>query len=275
MLCSLIEDDAWSYSIAQNLIESGAKLGLKDSNGFNALMYACFYERTNILELFLNAPGDYNLLTKDKYGNTAFHLASLGRTEQNCTILHKLAAKFNIDVQSKVGKNYFDHTPYDLCKLNGHETCLKNLYNKSVQFMLNDTFLNSKKDINLLQTSMDPLINNSVIPQITLNQDDKNTIDTKGDSELFSQVKRESKSLEIDKPIFKSSCESISVRGQSADVYEFKKNTITASLRLKQFQRSSKEPNPLDTYKFLFVMKEPLIKQADHHIKQIFAKKIK
>ena len=72
MLCSLIEDPAWSYSIAQNLIEKGADLALKDSNGYNALMYACLYEVTHIIELFLNAPSDYNLLNTDTYGNTVF-----------------------------------------------------------------------------------------------------------------------------------------------------------------------------------------------------------
>lgn len=128
MLCSIIEDDSWAYGIAQNLIEKGAKLGLKDSNGHNALMYACLYERSNILELFLNAPGDYDLLAKDRYGNTAFHLASIGKTQHNCFILFKLALKFNIDPYTKIGKNYFGHTPFDICKLNNHESCLRNLY---------------------------------------------------------------------------------------------------------------------------------------------------
>jgi ankyrin repeat protein len=118
MLCSLIDDPAWSYSIAQNLIEKGASLSLKDSNGFNALMYASLYERTHIIELFLNAPSDYNMLSTDPYGNTVFHLASLGKCQKNCSLLHQMSNKFGIDPFSQVGKNFFGHTPYDICKLN-------------------------------------------------------------------------------------------------------------------------------------------------------------
>ena len=133
MLCSMIEDNSWSYSIAQNLIEKGADLGLKDSNGYNALMYASLYERTNILELFLNAPGDYNILSKDLYGNTVFHLASLGKCQKNCGILHEIANKFGVDPFIQVEKNFFGHMPYDICKLNNHDYCLRTLY-RSVNF---------------------------------------------------------------------------------------------------------------------------------------------
>jgi ankyrin repeat protein len=80
------------------LLENGAQLSHKDSHGFNALMYACLYERSNIAELILNAPGgDFNLLDKDNYGNTAFHLASLSRNDKLCFILAKLAQKFGIN----------------------------------------------------------------------------------------------------------------------------------------------------------------------------------
>ena len=129
MLCSLIEDDSWSYGIAQNLIEKGASMRIKDSNEQNSLMYACLYERAKLLDLFLNAPSDYDLLSKDKYGNTAFHLASIGQNEQSCSILHQMCLKFNIDPRKKLVKNHEGHTPYDLCKLNGHTNCVKNLYN--------------------------------------------------------------------------------------------------------------------------------------------------
>lgn len=118
MLCSLIDDNAWSYSIAQNLIEKGANLALKDSNGFNAIMYACLYERVHMLELFLNAPSDFSMLSMDTYGNTAFHLASLSKCQKSCALLHQMSNKFGIDPFSQVGKNFFGHTPYDICKLN-------------------------------------------------------------------------------------------------------------------------------------------------------------
>lgn len=78
MLCSLIENDTWAYNIAQMLLERGASLDSKDSNGHNPIMYACIYQRSNLLKLFLNNVGDYGLLKKDRLGNTVFHLASLG-----------------------------------------------------------------------------------------------------------------------------------------------------------------------------------------------------
>ena len=78
MLCSLIENDTWAYNIAQMLLERGASLDAIDSNGHNPLMYACIYQRSNLIQLFLNNVGDYGLLKKDRMGNTVFHLASLG-----------------------------------------------------------------------------------------------------------------------------------------------------------------------------------------------------
>ena len=79
MLCSLIEDSVWALNIAQCLLERGASIvDVTDSNGHNALMYACIYQRVELLECFLNIVGDYGLLYKDRFGNNVFHLASLG-----------------------------------------------------------------------------------------------------------------------------------------------------------------------------------------------------
>lgn len=121
MMCSMIEDDCWSYSLAQNLIEKGAKLGLKDSYGFNAFMYACLYEKHRILELFLNSPGDFSLYSKDHFGNTCFHLAALSKNDSICSILRKMVIKFN--QTQTIDQNKFNHAPVDLCKLNNHESC--------------------------------------------------------------------------------------------------------------------------------------------------------
>ena len=126
MLCCLVEDKNWSFSLAQTLIENGASLSLKDSNGYNAIMYACLYEREDLLDLFLKAPGDFNLFARDFFGNTAFHLASLNKSEKNCSLLHKLAIKLNLE-QTKLAlnKNNFSHTSFDLCRMNGHDNCVK------------------------------------------------------------------------------------------------------------------------------------------------------
>lgn len=128
MLCSLIEDKQWAYTIMQNLIEKGANIQLVDSNGHNALMYACLYNRSTLLALLLNASGDSNLYNKDTFGNTVFHLASLSPTDQNCMILNETFMKYQTDTTNKMIRNNLGHTPYDICQINGHENCIKYLY---------------------------------------------------------------------------------------------------------------------------------------------------
>jgi ankyrin repeat protein len=136
MLCSLLTSNEWAWRLTQDLLERGAFISCKDSNGHNALMYACLYERLPLLQLFSNAPGDYDILAVDKYGNTALHLASLSRSQAICTILHRLCQKFKINCFN-VKKNAFGHTPYDLCKMNGHLFCINTLYsNENNQIIL-------------------------------------------------------------------------------------------------------------------------------------------
>lgn len=79
------------------LIENGALLGKKDTLGYTALMYACLYERANLIELFANAMGgDFSFFDKDPYGNTIFHLAALSSNEKCCQLCFQLAQKFGI-----------------------------------------------------------------------------------------------------------------------------------------------------------------------------------
>ena len=136
MFCANIQDETWAYSIAQNLIEKGAKVGLKDPNGLNALMYACIHGKKNLVSLYLNAPGDYNLLSVDNFGNTAMHIASLGHTESICKILNDMCLKYDINPLTDIPKNKLGHTPCDLCVLNGHKTCIENLNSVNEYFTI-------------------------------------------------------------------------------------------------------------------------------------------
>lgn len=121
MYCSLIEDDTWSYSLAQMLVEKGASLSLKDNNGLNALMYACLYQRIKLVSLFLNAMGDFNILDCDSLGNTALHLASLGRNQAICNLLVEKCLKYNIN---ETPKNKAGIVPIQICQQNRHDRCV-------------------------------------------------------------------------------------------------------------------------------------------------------
>ena len=129
MFCASIEDETWAYGIAQNLLEKGAKLGLKDPNGLNALMYACIHAKESLVNLYLNALGDFHLLSVDNFGNTALHIASLGHNESICKTLCDVCVKYDINPYTDIPKNKLGHTTFDLCFVNGHKSCMEN-YNK-------------------------------------------------------------------------------------------------------------------------------------------------
>jgi hypothetical protein len=128
--CILIADDQIAYSIAQQLVENNASLSPVDSNGCNALMYAAMHERTGLLKFLVNLVDVDDLLCADKYGNTAMHLASLGKCQANCHLLNKVAfRKFNVESNGARLKNIYGHTPLDLCKFSNHHECVKMQFN--------------------------------------------------------------------------------------------------------------------------------------------------
>ena len=127
MYCSLIQDNAVAYSIAQQLIENDADLTLCDSpNAHTALMYAAVYERTVMLRLLLDIIDLDDFLRRDKLGNTAMHWTSLSKCQFNCHLMNKIAfRKFNLESNSAKIRNSFGHTPADLCRFNNHYDCVK------------------------------------------------------------------------------------------------------------------------------------------------------
>jgi hypothetical protein len=148
IMCTFIEDDHWSYNIAQNLIEKGGIVGRKDHNGLNALMYACLNQKLSLFKLYAKTVGDYSLTSTDNFSNTVMHMASLSPNESMCLCLQELCFKYGLNVLQL--KNKFGHTPYDLCLLMNHRQCLSNyaIFKK----------LESKSDKNLNSTS-EPLFN--------------------------------------------------------------------------------------------------------------------
>lgn len=201
MLCSLIEDDAWSYSIAQNLIENGASVNRRDVNGYTALMYACLYERIRLVELFCDSlDGQFNIFEKDIYGNTAFHLASLSYSQRLCLILDKLAARYGLRKKAHHMKNFFGHSSADLCKLNAHNYCLKHIHAQQHQ-----------KSVHFFNVAQPP-----AVPLITVNG-----MQQKGDNSAVQSLNDFRKrsflvsTILFDKPLHKSS--TCSLRDENAD----------------------------------------------------------
>jgi ankyrin repeat protein len=124
IMCTFIEDDHWSYNIAQNLIEKGGIIGKRDHNGLNALMYACLNQKESLFRLYAKTVGDYSLSATDNFGSTVMHMASLGQNESLCMCLQDLCLKYGLNILQM--KNKFGHTPFDLCLLMNHKKCIDN-----------------------------------------------------------------------------------------------------------------------------------------------------
>ncbi|CAF4560304.1 unnamed protein product [Rotaria socialis] len=76
ILCSYVENDRWSLSIAQNLLEKGAKVALEDHARRNALHHACALQRMHLVQLYLSCL-DFNIEAKDCEGNTCLHYVAI------------------------------------------------------------------------------------------------------------------------------------------------------------------------------------------------------
>uniref|UniRef100_A0A1I8IT17 ANK_REP_REGION domain-containing protein n=1 Tax=Macrostomum lignano TaxID=282301 RepID=A0A1I8IT17_9PLAT len=97
ILCSLVRDRCWSVSLARLLLEKGAKVGLKDRRGMNALHYACAHGREELAELFLQAI-DYRVDAADGYRNSAMHYAVRGGRLRIVEALAKVLQRLQLPV---------------------------------------------------------------------------------------------------------------------------------------------------------------------------------
>ncbi|CAM2710842.1 unnamed protein product [Rotaria socialis] len=104
ILCSYVENDRWSLSIAQNLLEKGAKVALEDHARRNALHHACALQRMHLVQLYLSCL-DFNIEAKDCEGNTCLHYVAITGNCEIADLLMKTAEKMDIHLDQCVNRD--------------------------------------------------------------------------------------------------------------------------------------------------------------------------
>ena len=108
-LCFLDDEDK-AFGLAKMLLENGAELGLQDTQGLNALSYACILKRKKLVTLFLRFV-DYNLNAVDRDANTAlFHAITVGDLPIAKMLVKKLKYyDLSVDTQNHKGETPLIH----------------------------------------------------------------------------------------------------------------------------------------------------------------------
>ncbi|CAF1053992.1 unnamed protein product [Rotaria sordida] len=104
ILCAYIENDRWSLSLAQNLLEKGAKIALEDHARRNALHHACALQRIHLVQLYLSCL-DFNLDARDCEGNTCLHYVAITGNCEIAELLIKSAEKMDIHLDQYVNRD--------------------------------------------------------------------------------------------------------------------------------------------------------------------------
>ncbi|KAL9951558.1 hypothetical protein ACROYT_G044242 [Oculina patagonica] len=122
-LCS-VEPDSLAVSIASRFIKRGAKIDVTDYNGLTALSNAVLKQKEDMVALFLEEAGNFDLNSKDKKGNTAlFHAANVGNFNiLNALVLALKKYQLSVNVANNDGV-----TPLMQACLNGDVVCARYL----------------------------------------------------------------------------------------------------------------------------------------------------
>ncbi|KAJ7383853.1 hypothetical protein OS493_025729 [Desmophyllum pertusum] len=116
--------DSLAIAIATCLLKRGAKIDVTDSNGLSALSTAVIRHKEDMVALFLEETGNFDLNSKDKKGNTAlFHAANVG----NFNILNALVVALKKYQLSVNVANNDGATPLIQACINGDVACAKYL----------------------------------------------------------------------------------------------------------------------------------------------------
>lgn len=118
-LCFL-DKDSLAISIATSLLKRGAKIDATNTNGLSALSTAVLSHKENIVALFLEEAGNFDMNSKDKKGKTAlFHAASIGNLNILKLLINALRKyQLSVDVTDNLGM-----TPLMQACINGNVDC--------------------------------------------------------------------------------------------------------------------------------------------------------
>ena len=139
-LCS-VQPDSLAISIASRLLKRGAKIGVKDSNGLSALSTAVIKQKEDMIKLFLEEAGNFDLNSKDKKGNTAlFYAAEVGNFNiLNALVIALQKYQLSVNVPNNEGT-----TPLIQACMNGNIACARFLIKEGKAAMNNRDWVHRK-----------------------------------------------------------------------------------------------------------------------------------
>lgn len=122
-----VGEHSLAISMATCLLKRGATIDATDSNGLSALSTAVLRQNKNLVSLFLEEAGNFDLNSKDKRGNTAlFYAADTG----NFNILNALVTALNKYQLSVDIANHNGFTPLIQACVKGNVDCANYLINE-------------------------------------------------------------------------------------------------------------------------------------------------
>ena len=147
-LCS-VEPDSLAISIASRLLKRGAKIDATDSNGLSALSTAVVKQKEDMVALFLEEAGNFDLNSKDKKGNTAlFHAAKVGNFNiLNALVIALQKYQLSVNVPNNEGT-----TPLIQACMNGDILCARFLIKEGKVVMNNRDWIHRKTALEWAKT---------------------------------------------------------------------------------------------------------------------------
>ena len=139
-LCS-VEPDSLAISIASRLLKRGAKIDVTDSNGLSALSTAVVQQKGDMVALFLEEAGNFDLNSTDRKGNTAlFHAARVGNFNiLNALVIALQKYQLSVNVPNDEGT-----TPLIQACMNGDIVCARFLIKEGKAAMNNRDWVHRK-----------------------------------------------------------------------------------------------------------------------------------